>query len=116
MELVAKFNETASVFNKKAAQVEVLGIYTAEPTGLLHIVSREEKTSQATASKFVSYKIKILQSLLVDKCDWMEFRTMTNFLKVNQDILQNLCFSVLFYLGILTNKIVVTEPMKIRYF
>lgn len=110
LDVVAKFNETGSVGNKKRAnrrvlnedaQVEILGTFVAEPTNSLRTVARLTGMSHETVRralqlhKYHPYKMQILQELHEDDFDRrIEFcEIMSNLINTRAIVVSNICFS-----------------------
>lgn len=109
-ELVAKFEETGSVINKKRTgpqvldedtTVEVLGQFAINPQLSLRKAARETGVSHESVRKvlkhhkFFPYKMKILQELGDDdpdrRIEFCEF--MTNLINAEPGTIKNICFS-----------------------
>lgn len=122
-ELVAKFQETGSICNKKrteprllneAAQVEVLGQFAMDPTISIRQATRvtglcyESVRKVLKMHKFRPYKMVILQELTDDDPDRrIEFcEIMTHKITTEPQLVKNICFSdeCTFYLNGKVNK------------
>lgn len=121
--LVAKFEATGSVNNQKtvqprllneAAQIEVLGLFAANPTmstrqaGMQTGLSHESVRKVLKRHKFHPYKMKILHELGDDDPDRrIEFcEAMTQRITAEPQLVKNICFSdeCTFYLNGHVNK------------